>query len=126
MSAACFLWLPGKTLHQATHALQGVQALFSGFCARVGLSLSHILRLNPHHLLHLGCGGAVLELQGNPLGHNFLGMFATDIQEFASETGNDYGQLLAACTVTTLPIISIFLVFQKHFVGGLTGGAVKG
>lgn len=53
-------------------------------------------------------------------------MFATGIQEFASETGNDYGQLMAACTITTIPIISIFLVFQRYFVGGLTGGAVKG
>jgi multiple sugar transport system permease protein len=53
-------------------------------------------------------------------------LFATGIQEFASENSTEYGQLMAACTVTTIPIISIFLMFQKYFVGGLTGGAVKG
>jgi ABC-type maltose transport system permease subunit len=28
--------------------------------------------------------------------------------------------------VMTIPIALLFLVFQKHFVGGLTAGATKG
>ena len=52
--------------------------------------------------------------------------FATGIQEFATENSNEYGQLMAACTATTIPIIALFLIFQKQFVGGMTGGAVKG
>ncbi len=52
--------------------------------------------------------------------------FATGLQEFASESSTEYGQLMAACTVTTVPIILVFFIFQRHFVSGMTGGAVKG
>ncbi len=52
--------------------------------------------------------------------------FATGLQEFASESSTEYGQLMAACTVTTVPIILVFFIFQRYFVSGMTGGAVKG
>lgn len=52
--------------------------------------------------------------------------FATGLQEYASESSTEYGQLMAACSVTTVPIILLFFIFQRHFVSGLTGGAVKG
>ncbi|MCI9361971.1 MAG: carbohydrate ABC transporter permease [Hungatella sp.] len=52
--------------------------------------------------------------------------FATGLQEFASESSTEYGLLMAACSVTTIPIVALFFVFQKYFVGGMTGGAVKG
>ncbi len=51
--------------------------------------------------------------------------FANGLQEFSSENGTEYGQLMAACSVTTIPLLIIFLMFQKQFVGGMTGGAVK-
>ncbi len=52
--------------------------------------------------------------------------FATGLQEFASESSTEYGLLMAACSVTTIPIVALFFAFQKYFVGGMTGGAVKG
>ncbi|NYG45471.1 multiple sugar transport system permease protein [Bradyrhizobium sp. IAR9] len=41
------------------------------------------------------------------------------------EAGNDYGPLMAAATLVVLPLIIAFIVAQKWFVEGLTGGAVK-
>lgn len=52
--------------------------------------------------------------------------FATGLQEFASESSTEYGLLMAACSITTIPIVALFFAFQKYFVGGMTGGAVKG
>jgi multiple sugar transport system permease protein len=37
----------------------------------------------------------------------------------------DYGLLMAGSTLASLPIIIIFLVFQKYFTAGITLGAVK-
>lgn len=51
--------------------------------------------------------------------------FANGLQEFSSESGTEYGQLMAACSITTIPLMALFLIFQKQFVAGLTGGAVK-
>ena len=52
--------------------------------------------------------------------------FATGLREFSSEFSTEYGQLMAACSVTVVPIVMIFFAFQRYFVSGLTGGAVKG
>lgn len=37
-----------------------------------------------------------------------------------------YGQILAGATVGLLPILLIFLFFQKYLISGVYGGAVKG
>lgn len=37
-----------------------------------------------------------------------------------------WGQIMAAATITMLPILVMTLVFQRHIIGGLTKGAVKG
>jgi ABC-type glycerol-3-phosphate transport system permease component len=47
--------------------------------------------------------------------YNFLGFF-----------GRDWGPLLAASMVSIVPIIIVFIFFQRHFVSGMTGGSVKG
>ncbi|WP_420965416.1 carbohydrate ABC transporter permease [Bradyrhizobium sp. B120] len=48
------------------------------------------------------------------------------IMAFANEeAGNDYGPLMAAATIVVFPLIVAFLVAQKWFVEGMTGGAVK-
>jgi multiple sugar transport system permease protein len=52
--------------------------------------------------------------------------FTTGLQEYASESSTEYGQLMAACSVTVVPIVTVFFIFQRYFVSGLTGGAVKG
>jgi multiple sugar transport system permease protein len=41
-------------------------------------------------------------------------------------SGTNYGALFAASIIGSLPVIILFLVFQRYFVHGLTAGAVKG
>jgi multiple sugar transport system permease protein len=48
------------------------------------------------------------------------------IAEFTSEFNTDWGAVMAASMVMTLPIAVAFLVLQRLFVAGLTAGAIKG
>jgi multiple sugar transport system permease protein/raffinose/stachyose/melibiose transport system permease protein len=61
--------------------------------------------------------------------------FATDstvktlpigLAEFSTEFNTDWGGVMAASMVMTVPIALLFLLFQRLFVGGLTAGATKG
>jgi multiple sugar transport system permease protein/raffinose/stachyose/melibiose transport system permease protein len=61
--------------------------------------------------------------------------FATDssvktlpigLAEFSTEFNTDWGGVMAASMVMTVPIALLFLAFQRLFVGGLTAGATKG
>jgi ABC-type glycerol-3-phosphate transport system permease component len=38
----------------------------------------------------------------------------------------EYGQIMAGATLSTLPILALFVLLQKQFVAGLTSGALKG
>ncbi|MCX7951696.1 MAG: carbohydrate ABC transporter permease [Clostridiales bacterium] len=38
----------------------------------------------------------------------------------------DYGEIMLGTTIATLPIMVVFLIFQKQFIKGVLGGAVKG
>lgn len=40
--------------------------------------------------------------------------------------GADYGGLMAAATLTSLPVVILFVLFQRRISTGLTAGAVKG
>jgi multiple sugar transport system permease protein len=40
--------------------------------------------------------------------------------------GTQWGLVFAASIIAILPVIAVFLTFQRHFVQGLTSGAVKG
>jgi ABC-type glycerol-3-phosphate transport system permease component len=48
------------------------------------------------------------------------------LQYFFGRTGNDWGPIMAASTLLTLPVIVFFLLVQRRMVAGLTAGAVKG
>ncbi len=37
----------------------------------------------------------------------------------------DYGMMMLGATISTIPILIMFLLFQKQFISGLMGGAVK-
>ncbi|MDQ6433846.1 carbohydrate ABC transporter permease [Mesorhizobium sp. LHD-90] len=61
--------------------------------------------------------------------------FATDssvktlpigLAEFSTEFNTDWGAVMAASVVMTLPIALLFLSMQRLFIGGLTAGATKG
>jgi len=37
----------------------------------------------------------------------------------------DWPQIFAASTISALPVIAVFLIFQRHIVSGITAGALK-
>ena len=43
-----------------------------------------------------------------------------------AEMATNYGVIMAGATLGALPIVMIFLLFQKYFASGITMGAVKG
>ena len=48
------------------------------------------------------------------------------IATLQAETSIDNGLLMAGAALASIPIITIFLLFQKYFTQGITMGAVKG
>ena len=48
------------------------------------------------------------------------------IAKLQSELSTDYGLIMAGAALGSIPIIAIFLMFQKFFTRGITMGAVKG
>jgi multiple sugar transport system permease protein len=52
---------------------------------------------------------------------------ANYISTVASRAANPFGSILAGATVlAALPVVILFLVFQRHFVQSELGSAVKG
>lgn len=51
---------------------------------------------------------------------------AVGIATMQGESSTDYGLLMAGATLASVPIIIVFLIFQKYFTKGITMGAVKG
>jgi len=45
---------------------------------------------------------------------------------FTGETDTDWAAIMAAAIIMSVPVVVIFLTFQRYFVRGLAGGAVKG
>jgi ABC-type glycerol-3-phosphate transport system permease component len=45
---------------------------------------------------------------------------------FVTETGIEWGPLMAGMFISVLPVVVLFASLQKFFIQGLTGGAVKG
>ena len=51
---------------------------------------------------------------------------ALGIAGLQSEMSNDFGLIMAGAALAAVPIIIVFLCFQKYFTQGITMGAVKG
>ncbi len=51
--------------------------------------------------------------------------YSLGLRDFEQQTTTEYGLLMAASIVLTVPIVALFLYFQKYIVSGLTGGGVK-
>jgi multiple sugar transport system permease protein len=45
---------------------------------------------------------------------------------FQGEHQTSWGLVFAASVIAVVPVIAVFLTFQRHFVSGLTAGGVKG
>ena len=48
------------------------------------------------------------------------------IAKLQAENATDFGLIMAGAALAALPIITVFLLFQKYFTKGITMGAVKG
>jgi len=48
------------------------------------------------------------------------------LQRHVGEYSTDWGTFAAGAIVTSAPVMALFYALQKHLVGGLTSGAVKG
>lgn len=48
------------------------------------------------------------------------------VAEFTTSTDTDWGAIMAASVIMTLPVACVFFALQRLFVGGLLAGAVKG
>ncbi len=45
---------------------------------------------------------------------------------FQRQHGTEWGLVFAASVIAILPTIAVFVAFQRHFVKGITAGAIKG
>ncbi len=48
------------------------------------------------------------------------------IAKLQAENATDFGLIMAGATLAAVPILIVFLIFQKYFTQGITMGAVKG
>ena len=44
---------------------------------------------------------------------------------FSGQYGTDYGGLFSATSVTIIPVVIVYLVFQKQFIAGIATGSGK-
>ena len=47
------------------------------------------------------------------------------IRTFYGEFSSDYGNIMAGLTLSITPVIIVYLILQKHVIGGIVAGAVK-
>ncbi len=55
-----------------------------------------------------------------------LKTISTALYTFTGPYGNQYNYICAGVLITILPILILFLIFQKQVYGGMAAGAVKG
>jgi N-acetylglucosamine transport system permease protein len=68
----------------------------------------------------------ILPLVLNPDPNNYL--ITQGLSFLAIQQGyqNDYSALFAALTITMIPILTVYILFQRRLEAGLTAGALKG
>src|SRR5699024_8527282 len=47
------------------------------------------------------------------------------LKSFMGQYSTDWNVLMAASIMTTLPVVIIFILLQKHFIQGMTSGSIK-
>ena len=53
-------------------------------------------------------------------------VLSTGLQYFQGEAGNEYHLMMAGATIVVLPLILIYLCFQKYIIQGIARGGLKG
>lgn len=57
---------------------------------------------------------------------NELRMLSIGLYNYISQYGIQWGKLMAAVTISIVPIVILFVLLQRHLVEGMAAGAVKG
>lgn len=52
-------------------------------------------------------------------------LLAVGLKQFNGQYGTDYGGLFAATSLSIIPVIIIYLVFQRQFIAGIASGSGK-
>ncbi|HUZ16951.1 MAG TPA: carbohydrate ABC transporter permease, partial [Spirochaetia bacterium] len=100
-------------------------------CSRMGMLLRIVLPLSIPGLVATGIYCFVVTWNE----FLFALSFATEknvmtlpigLAEFTKEFVTDWGGLMAASVVMTIPIVAVFFGVQRAFISGLTSGATKG
>lgn len=53
-------------------------------------------------------------------------MLSVGLRLFNGQYGTNYGALFAATTISIIPVLIVYLIFQKQFIAGIASSAVKG
>ena len=53
-------------------------------------------------------------------------LLAVGLKMFSGQYSTDYGALFAATAISIIPVLIIYLIFQKQFIEGIASSAVKG
>lgn len=48
------------------------------------------------------------------------------LQHYVGDFSTEWGHFAAGATLVSIPVMALFFALQKHLIGGLTAGAVKG
>lgn len=52
-------------------------------------------------------------------------LLAVGLKLFSGQFGTDYGGLFAATSIAIIPVLIVYLIFQKQFISGLASGSGK-
>ena len=52
-------------------------------------------------------------------------LLSVGLRQFNGQYGTDYGGLFAATSISIIPIVLVYLIFQKQFVQGIASGSGK-
>ena len=53
-------------------------------------------------------------------------LLSVGLKMFSGQYSTDYGALFAATAISIIPVLLIYVVFQKQFIAGVASAAVKG
>ncbi|WP_139997136.1 carbohydrate ABC transporter permease [Paenibacillus paridis] len=100
-------------------------------CSSFGILVRMILPLAQSGLVAVGLTVCITVWQEIMIAMTFVSSDAmrtlpAGINTFITKSGIQWGPLTASGIVTTLPVLIIFIIFQKALVKGLTAGATKG
>lgn len=52
-------------------------------------------------------------------------LLSVGLRMFNGQYGTDYGGLFAATSISIIPVIIIYIIFQKRFIAGVSSGSIK-